>query len=501
MRKIFCIVVFLYTFQLLEAQVTWRPTVRSSNTVGTGTSIDGIIVQPDETYILLNVYQWLYSSIWHWVSVIPETYIEYTDPTTGEKQRLQITRVEDNKGNELNFNTRIYHPHQSLTLMFPPIPREVDCINLIEEGGWRFKGITFTPRQDWQTNPIVNTEEKLNELVDKSKHEFTGFYEQLIIDKKTEVLRLAVIQNDTLTKDNFIALVYADATDQNWKFGEVKAALEATAVPNVYKGLWLNNSKRPVQAVVTFEGATMKILIEAEMFFEDDEPVYQESIYVKMAKDLARAPQQTSLEWSGTGFALRDGYIITNHHVINDATEIKIQGINGDFLTEYTAQVVGVDKSNDLALLKISGDVPASFNTIPYGIKTSISEVGENIYVLGYPLTATMGEEIKLTNGIISARTGFEGDVTTYQISAPVQPGNSGGPMFDDNGNVIGVICSKHIGAENVSYAVKTSQVRILIESITDPSILNTKNTLQGKNLKDQVKEVKNYVYLIKCSK
>ena len=112
-----------------------------------------------------------------------------------------------------------------------------------------------------------------------------------------------------------------------------------------------------------------------------------------------------------------------------------------------------------------------------------------------------MGEEIKLTNGIISARTGFDGDVTTYQLSAPVQPGNSGGPMFDEDGNVIGVICAKHVGAENVAYAVKTSQVKNLIESISDLSILNTKNTLQGKSLKDQVKEVKNYVYLIKCSK
>ena len=501
MKKIFCLVAFLCTLQLLEAQVTWKPTVRSSNQGWGGTSIDGIIVQPNKTYVLLNVYTWLYSSAWHWVAVSPETYIEYTDPTTGEKQRLQITRVEDNKGNELNFNTRIYHPHQSLTLMFPPLPREVDCINLIEEGGWRFKGITFTPRQDWQTNPIVNTEEELNELVDKSKHEFTGFYEQLIIDKKTEVLRLAVVQDDTLTNDNFIALVYADATDKNWKFGEVKAALEATAVPNVYKGLWLNNNKRPVQAVVTFEGATMKTLIEEEPFFEDDEPEFKETLYVKMAKDITESSQQSSQGWSGTGFALKDGYIITNHHVINEASQIKIQGINGDFLTEYVAQVIGVDKSNDLALLKISGEVPTCFNAIPYGIKTSISDVGENIYVLGYPLTATMGEEIKLTNGIISARTGFDGDVTTYQLSAPVQPGNSGGPMFDEDGNVIGVICAKHIGAENVAYAVKTSQVKNLIESISDLSILNTKNTLQGKSLKDQVKEVKNYVYLIKCSK
>ena len=155
----------------------------------------------------------------------------------------------------------------------------------------------------------------------------------------------------------------------------------------------------------------------------------------------------------------------------------------------------------DLALLKITENVSGTFKTIPYGFKSKIADVGENVYVLGYPLTQTMGEEVKLTNGIISAKTGFDGDVTQYQISVPIQPGNSGGPLIDYNGNVIGIICSKHKGAENVSYAVKTSQIRNLIESVSDLSIINTTNTLQGKSLKDQVKSVNKYVYIIKCGK
>ncbi len=80
-----------------------------------------------------------------------------------------------------------------------------------------------------------------------------------------------------------------------------------------------------------------------------------------------------------------------------------------------------------------------------------MSDVGETVYVSGYPLRATMGDEIKLTNGI---KSGFQGDITNYQISVPVQPGNSDGPLPDSNGNVTGVISAKHIGAENVSYAV-----------------------------------------------
>ena len=218
-------------------------------------------------------------------------------------------------------------------------------------------------------------------------------------------------------------------------------------------------------------------------------------------KQQAQIQEEEPKSWSGTGFALKNGYLLTNYHVIENASIINVYGVGGDFTKGIKATVIGSDKYNDLALLKLSGIAPTGFNSIPYGFKSKISDVGEDVYVLGYPLTATMGEEVKLTNGIISARTGFDGDVSQYQISVPVQPGNSGGPLIDYNGNVIGVVCAKHKGAENVSYAVKTTQVRNLIESVSDLSIMNTTNTLQGKALKDQVKLVNKFVYIIKCNK
>ena len=79
------------------------------------------------------------------------------------------------------------------------------------------------------------------------------------------------------------------------------------------------------------------------------------------------------------------------------------------------------------------------------------------VFVLGYPLVDTMGEEIKLTTGVVSSRSGFQGNPSQYQISAPVQPGNSGGPLFNDNGELIGIVSAKHTGADNVSYGVKLS--------------------------------------------
>ena len=203
--------------------------------------------------------------------------------------------------------------------------------------------------------------------------------------------------------------------------------------------------------------------------------------------------------WTGTGFALYNNYIVTNYHVVENAKNISIQGINGDFSTKYLAKVIATDKNNDLAIL--STVYKFTSNNVPYSVKTSMSDVGEDIFVLGYPLTSTMGEEIKLTTGIISSKTGFQGDVSIYQISAPIQPGNSGGPLFDKKGNVIGVVSAKHNGAENVGYAVKTSYLINLIESASLTNILPTNNSIANMSLSSKVKVLKQFVYYIVCSK
>lgn len=204
--------------------------------------------------------------------------------------------------------------------------------------------------------------------------------------------------------------------------------------------------------------------------------------------------------WTGTGFALKDGYVVTNYHVIEDATNITIQGIKGDFSNKLTAQVVASDKFNDIAILKINDSRFTGFGTIPYLVKTNISDVAEEIFVLGYPMTSTMGDEIKYTTGVISSKTGFQGDVSQYQISAPVQPGNSGGPLFDAKGNVIGIVSAIHTGAENVGYAIKTSYLKNLIDSVLPSNILPATNSVQTLSNAEKVKKIKSFVFLINAN-
>ena len=204
-------------------------------------------------------------------------------------------------------------------------------------------------------------------------------------------------------------------------------------------------------------------------------------------------------EWSGTGFAIADGYIATNYHIAHGAKTIRIRGICGEVDKAYKGFVVSSDKEHDISIIKIVDKDYVPFGNIPYTIGKANVDVGDNIFVLGYPMTQTMGEELKVTNGVISAASGYKGDISMYQISAAVQPGNSGGPLFNEDGAVIGIICAKHADAENANYAIKVSYLYSLVNSELGIEIGGT-NKVHSKKLGKKVKKYRDYVYLIECS-
>jgi S1-C subfamily serine protease len=111
-----------------------------------------------------------------------------------------------------------------------------------------------------------------------------------------------------------------------------------------------------------------------------------------------------------------------------------------------------------------------------------------------------MGKEIKVTDGIISSKTGVDGDITTYQITAPIQPGNSGGPLFDDKGNMIGINSSgiRKDVADNVGYSIKSNYVLNLIDVLPKSINLPTNSRLSNLPLTEQIKEISKCVVLIK---
>jgi len=203
---------------------------------------------------------------------------------------------------------------------------------------------------------------------------------------------------------------------------------------------------------------------------------------------------------NGTGFFIHaKGYITTNYHVIEDASQIEIDLTQNGQIKSYNAKVISCDKQNDLAIIKIDDKNFKPYSNLPYNFKTEISEIGSNVFVLGYPMAlSAMGVEVKFADGKICSKTGYQGDITTYQISVPIQPGNSGGPLFDYDGNIIGVVSAKIMAADNVSYAIKSNLLKNLLDVL--PENLNTPNdqSLIEQSLTQKIKLLSDYVVLIK---
>ena len=197
--------------------------------------------------------------------------------------------------------------------------------------------------------------------------------------------------------------------------------------------------------------------------------------------------QQQPSSWSGSGIAIGTKLIATNHHVVDGATNLAIYFPDTD--KEYRAEVVTVDETHDLAVVKVVDPSFNGFNNIKYGFKSEVEDVGMGVFVLGYPLVQSMGTEIKLTTGVVSSRSGFQGDQSQYQISAPVQPGNSGGPLFNDNGELIGIVSAKHTEAENVSYGVKLSHLKTLASNVEGVN-LNRSSQISNLTLSEKCKSV-----------
>jgi len=195
---------------------------------------------------------------------------------------------------------------------------------------------------------------------------------------------------------------------------------------------------------------------------------------------------------SGTGFAVSyDGHIITNHHVIDACQEVKVRYKSDDML----AKLIAFDTVNDLAILKIDTK-PSSVLPISY----SNPEILQEIYVAGFPFGENVSTSIKMTKGIVSSLTGMGNNYSNIQIDAALQPGNSGGPVFDDKGNVVGVAVAKidieyaikNLGVipENTNFGIKSSVVINFLESnsignLASPLDYKASMTALGKSVTD----------------
>jgi serine protease Do len=206
-------------------------------------------------------------------------------------------------------------------------------------------------------------------------------------------------------------------------------------------------------------------------------------------------------KFSGTGFALTaDGYIVTSAHVIQGPDSQKADSvlIEGRDHQRYHAETVYSDVKHDLAILRIKDRKFNGFGRLPYTFKGGQADLGERVYTLGYPR-----EDVVYGEGALSARSGFGGDTAFYQVSIPLNPGNSGGPLLDGQGNLIGVVSGRQDDVLGAAFATKSSYLVRLVDSLKNKQPVQAyhlprTNQLAGAGRPQQLKRLQDFVFVVK---
>lgn len=218
---------------------------------------------------------------------------------------------------------------------------------------------------------------------------------------------------------------------------------------------------------------------------------------LKTVLDSSKVPVNEIAANGGTGFLIDGkGYLITNAHVVSGASTILVQNNKGQ---EFKTRIAHIDAAKDLAILKIEDKDFKPFTTLPYSIRKNSAELGEQVFTLGFPR-----DEIVYNEGYMSAKTGFNGDTISCQIAVPANPGNSGGPVFNRHGEVIGVLSTAQSKAQGVVYAVNSKNVFEEIEELKkeDTAAVRLKaptvSNIKAVDRVQQIKQIQDCVFMVK---
>ena len=182
---------------------------------------------------------------------------------------------------------------------------------------------------------------------------------------------------------------------------------------------------------------------------------------------------------TGTGFLFgSQDYIITNYHVVKGTSQIKVKFLNEEI---FDAQVIAKDIKNDVAILKLNKTPSFQTREMKFG-DSSMVRMGDKVFTIGYPSIQILGTKPKYSEGVISAVTGIQDNPTMFQTTVPILPGSSGSPLFNENGEVIGLttgslssLASELLDSvpHNINYAVKSSFVKNTISTVPEALLSN----------------------------
>lgn len=201
--------------------------------------------------------------------------------------------------------------------------------------------------------------------------------------------------------------------------------------------------------------------------------------------------------YAGTSFLIStNGYLTTSYHVVKEADSIYVEN---ETFGNLKAVVVYQDQENDIALLKIP-DFGTRKTTLPYAVSKKETSLAEEVFTLGYPR-----EEVVFGSGSISAMSGYNGNPIAYQISVPVNPGNSGGPLFNSRGDLVGIISGQQTQTSGAAFAIKSTVLLGSIDqapdSVKEWIPLTRSSSLWTPSRVDQVNEWRKYVFMVRVYK
>ena len=217
---------------------------------------------------------------------------------------------------------------------------------------------------------------------------------------------------------------------------------------------------------------------------------------IKEQQASANAPLAPTYTGTATGFALtNNGYLVTNYHVTMGSDSVYIQAHGNS----YKANVVAFDADKDVAILKIEDeDFRFGKGELPYTFAPAKSMLGARIYTLGFPQ-----DDIVYNEGYISSRNGFEGDSAQYRLELPSDPGQSGSPILDAQGNVVAMITGKERQTEGTTFAVSSRTLLHLLHELPKETgvHLPQANRLSRLSREQQVQKMQDYTCMVQVYK
>jgi serine protease Do len=221
-----------------------------------------------------------------------------------------------------------------------------------------------------------------------------------------------------------------------------------------------------------------------------------------MMKDMAVAKEREKPlpgNYAGTGFMISaNGYLATSYHVIKEADSVVIEN---EKYGRLKATVIHSDPANDVSILRIENFKLESNQTLPFTISKNEASLAEEVFTLGFPR-----EDIVFGEGSVSALTGYKQNPNAYQVSVPVNPGNSGGPLLNNKGDLIGIISGIQTETAGAAFAIKSTIVNDVIasealDSLDIPVALPKQNNLKNNNRVQLVKRWKDFVFMVRVYK